>query len=336
MLNDVEIKNTNRGTESKIKPLLQKWLSLLLACLNTLYFVLNIIFIKQLDFAAIQLVTATLGYYFFWTAINNRYQAWQNYVLMGLLSAHIMTAVFIMDLTAGAIFWSLALPLWYYLLFGLRQGFCFTALIGIVSIVILILRPDTSIFMPYRTVFNFTLAYSSIWVVCHMYEVQRQKNNTTLQKLALEDALTGLQNRHALTLHFNTIGKGIQTDNIFMLLIDIDHFKQVNDQFGHDTGDIVLKETANLMKRYFRTAPIYRLGGEEFIVMLSGTSKENAYQHAEDVRKNIEHSDAINKITVSVGLAQWQQGHSFNTLFNLADKNLYKAKNNGRNQVCFD
>jgi diguanylate cyclase (GGDEF)-like protein len=127
-----------------------------------------------------------------------------------------------------------------------------------------------------------------------------------------------------------------------MLVMDLDHFKFVNDNYGHDVGDKIIANTANIAKSYIREGDlIARLGGEEFMIILPNTSLKEANNIAERIRKAIEESvlDTNNNevsITVSIGLTSTKQEKefmSYELLFKTADEALYEAKNTGRNVV---
>jgi diguanylate cyclase (GGDEF)-like protein len=122
-------------------------------------------------------------------------------------------------------------------------------------------------------------------------------------------------------------------------MVDIDHFKEVNDTFGHPTGDKVLQTFAHILKDNIRQIDhIARWGGEEFMLVLPKTTACNAAIVAESIRHNIQlHSfETIGKKTASFGIAQIRNSESIETLVDRVDKALYAAKENGRNQVVID
>ena len=167
-----------------------------------------------------------------------------------------------------------------------------------------------------------------------------QKYNKKLQKLAQTDKLTQLNNRHKIDdeLNHQKALSNRYNYTFSIILIDIDFFKKVNDDYGHLTGDSVLTEFTQLLKNNIRSVDIAgRWGGEEFLIICPNSSKESVKNLAEKLRLIIEkHSyKAINKkITASFGVAQFNQSdNSVQRLVYLADKALYKAKSNGRNQV---
>ena len=143
------------------------------------------------------------------------------------------------------------------------------------------------------------------------------------------DELTKILNRRGLEKKLKDIEKGV------ILFFDIDHFKNVNDTYGHEFGDFVLSEIGTILKKTFRKSDcLGRWGGEEFIVVLPHTNYEDGLKLAEKVRKTIENYSFKNvKITISIGIGEFKNKKEFEQALNLADEALYKAKNNGRNQI---
>lgn len=149
------------------------------------------------------------------------------------------------------------------------------------------------------------------------------------------DPLTGLNNRRALE---RILEKCDITQTFFSAItLDIDHFKRVNDTFGHDVGDIVLKELAFLMRSTSRDQDFcIRLGGEEFLILLPSCSLEVAADIAERLRLDVEKHEftTVGKLTISLGVASWpQHANSTTAVLKIADEMLYAAKQGGRNQV---
>jgi diguanylate cyclase (GGDEF)-like protein len=172
-----------------------------------------------------------------------------------------------------------------------------------------------------------------------MQNVERLENIETIRRVANSDYLTGLPNRR----HFFTRVEAslkVTPKSQSLAIIDIDHFKKINDTFGHDCGDYTLKELAKLVAEFFAGHTAARFGGEEFCVYFSNTAPEQVLQIMENFREAI-----ANKIltfekqsvscTVSVGLTHKSKG-GINAMLRLADEHLYSAKNAGRNQVVGD
>lgn len=162
------------------------------------------------------------------------------------------------------------------------------------------------------------------------------------QQAALTDSLTGLQNRRyfddALAEYleeFGRIGRPIG-----VMIIDLDHFKAVNDTHGHDVGDEVLKRLGDCLMDFTRFHDIVaRLGGEEFAVVAPNLDTHALMRLAERIRQavsemQISTGNVTLRVTASVGIASWDGIEDGNSLVKRADANLYAAKNNGRNRVA--
>ncbi len=165
-----------------------------------------------------------------------------------------------------------------------------------------------------------------------------------LQERASRDSLTGVLNRGAILEHFSQQLQHARTNqlNLAVIMLDIDHFKRLNDTYGHVNGDIVLRNVASIL-REGTPAPgrCGRYGGEEFLLVLSEEVAERASEVAEKIRKTLAES-FVNldgtpvQVTASLGVAQLREQPQASTteLIELADSRLYLAKQNGRNQVC--
>jgi len=163
-------------------------------------------------------------------------------------------------------------------------------------------------------------------------KIQNQKEE--LKLLSQTDTLTGVYNRNKL----NEIVIARQKyDAIYSIIImDIDDFKIINDKYGHNVGDVVLKEFATVLKKSTRKSDFLgRWGGEEFIIICSDIDKEKTLEISEKIRKKIEDFNFYKnlKVTASFGVAEYTKGISYDELFVLADSALYKAKKNGKNRV---
>jgi two-component system, cell cycle response regulator len=177
-------------------------------------------------------------------------------------------------------------------------------------------------------------------------ELHRQLSTKTrlLEKLALTDALTGLPNRRAIETWAagQLSGAARHKFSCWVVVADLDHFKQVNDTFGHDAGDAVLQKFSKILKANTRSSDLCgRLGGEEFLMVLTYAAREDALAVIERVRKELEKTlftfgGCTVRVTASFGLAGFE-GHQkpsiFSKLQTLADEALYAAKRAGRNRV---
>ena len=172
-----------------------------------------------------------------------------------------------------------------------------------------------------------------------------KKTNKQLKKLSQMDDLTGIPNRRSYEKHLELEIQAAQRSNLplSLLVVDIDNFKAINDEYGHDAGDQILRQAAVTMRDSLtRTTDfIARFGGEEFIVLMPSTDEKGAYKVAERIRNNIiniplpeEQTTRLDKITVSIGIST-QTGINLdkNQIFKEADTALYEAKNSGKNQT---
>lgn len=162
--------------------------------------------------------------------------------------------------------------------------------------------------------------------------------NQKLDEMSRTDFLTGLNNRRVLfeKLEYEAKRVGRTKDPLSLLLLDIDHFKNVNDLHGHSIGDKVLIEIANILRSSIRSTDfVGRYGGEEFMVILPECDADGAMKVAEKIRLTIQEFDfeAGLKITISGGIRQFH-GESVDQMIEFADQNLYLAKKNGRNQIA--
>ena len=120
-------------------------------------------------------------------------------------------------------------------------------------------------------------------------------------------------------------------------MFDIDHFKRINDTYGHKTGDYVLENLAVIIKQNIREVDFFaRYGGEEFIILLLNSSKEQTLLKAEELRKVVsEYSfKGIDQITISLGVCEYLKEDTYESITSKVDKAMYEAKENGRNRVC--
>jgi diguanylate cyclase (GGDEF)-like protein len=179
------------------------------------------------------------------------------------------------------------------------------------------------------------------------YAMERNRLLKQIRELAVRDALTGLYNRRELHrfLDYELVKSRRYKHPFSILLIDIDHFKEINDRFGHRFGDEVLQQVAQVLLKHTRGCDLpARYGGDEFIIVLPETPAGQAWFGAERLRKQVEKlsfqpdTRAFNlAITISTGIAEFPgDTDSGELLIDLADKALYQAKRQGCNQaVCY-
>lgn len=186
-----------------------------------------------------------------------------------------------------------------------------------------------------RSTLNFSAALSSAEKEIAQLRAELEKS----QQNALYDALTGLCNRRFFDAELDSL---MDQEILTMIIIDIDHFKKFNDTHGHVMGDRVLKGVAKKLLQYCRDGALaFRFGGEEFAILLPGIHLKRALHIADIIRRGIEKirikdkksGDTIGGITASFGVAQLKSNMKSTELIEQADKQLYEAKNLGRNRV---
>ncbi|MCX7786769.1 MAG: GGDEF domain-containing protein [Spirochaetes bacterium] len=165
--------------------------------------------------------------------------------------------------------------------------------------------------------------------------------NKMLEKLSITDSLTGLYNRLKIdeVLEITLYAAKRYGRTFSLLLIDIDHFKNVNDRFGHLVGDKVLKQMTEVFRSQIRkTDHLGRWGGEEFLIVAEDTDLQAAGQLAEKLRKAVESAffPEVGTVTISLGVATWRDSDDRITIVQRADNALYKAKESGRNQIVVE
>ena len=159
-----------------------------------------------------------------------------------------------------------------------------------------------------------------------------------LVEQAITDPLTGAFNRRHLDAR---LAEAIERNQrkpapASLLLIDIDHFKRINDRFGHEMGDKVLKQTVAIVHEHSRKLDyLFRIGGEEFLLLLSDTGEPEAAVAAEHLRRLIDEADLVPQgtVTVSIGVSELRAGDTIDTWIKRADDAMYAAKNQGRDRV---
>ncbi len=185
--------------------------------------------------------------------------------------------------------------------------------------------------------------YKKAAILIGLFDITVQKKaEEVLKNLAITDELTGLYNRRYLEKRINEEIEysDCHNESISIIILDLDHFKNVNDTWGHPIGDAVLKQTAEIAKNTIRKSDVmFRLGGEEFLVLMPRTTIGEALIVAERIRETIEKNPhpTVGKFTASLGVAEKLKFESFNRLYKRTDGALYKAKEKGRNcVVCSD
>lgn len=239
--------------------------------------------------------------------------------------------------------WVLLIPLVSHLLLGRRWGLILSLLyIGCAAVIFFVQNHQRPELMDVRSLANMVVLTTCILAFSHVYEISRERTETQLLHMAQTDFLTGLANRSRLKVFFDREKARAlrETQPLALLVIDLDHFKNINDRFGHEAGDAALVFFSNLLEKRLRATDLAgRLGGEEFGIILVNTGTAGAVDVAEGLRQALANSDCRYQgsaipLTMSIGVAEFgPDGDTLQGLLMAADQRLYQAKANGRNQV---
>ena len=237
-----------------------------------------------------------------------------------------------MTLGSQAAFWLFPLILTAYLLFTLWVAVVLNGVLLLFVIPIVITTADDGFAVQAVA----TVALVSLFSSLFAYNVHH--SHRELARLGYTDHLTGLLNRR---LQEETVGELLRRfqeygENCALVSADLDHFKTINDAWGHATGDNVLEEFANCLRSVVREQDqVFRVGGEEFMVVLPGADFSAARQTADRLRRQVEGTvfSGNLRLTVSCGIATPRPGETVSDWLRRADAALYAAKSNGRNRV---
>lgn len=187
-----------------------------------------------------------------------------------------------------------------------------------------------------------TFIFLIVFTLVFVFEIRLSSNklqhqNAILEKLASTDPLTGLYNRRSMDIF---LSQAVESDVSFALIMcDIDDFKKVNDTYGHDFGDVVLKGVARITAEQVRgKGYVCRWGGEEILILLNNASEESSFRVAENIRRNVANSvfDLNEKwihCSLTMGIALHEDREAVEETITRADYNLYRGKRNGKNAV---
>ena len=258
-------------------------------------------------------------------------------ILNAFLAAVAITSVLVAIYQLGlpGVYWLFPLVLVSYLLFSIRVAACVNLLFMATALPVVVLIADTEHVMRIIS----TLFLTSCFTFLFAHNLQSSKRE--LERLAVIDPLTEVGNRRAME---RELGEAVYLRKRYrspaaLVVMDIDHFKALNDQHGHPLGDSVLVELMDLCSRELRRSDrVFRYGGEEFVLLLSATSLDSAVAAAEKLRNRIEENSFAggHRLTISLGVAELATGESWDDWLRRADAALYQAKAAGRNRVVAD
>lgn len=291
--------------------------------------------VELLSALGLSIVTALIG--------RTRHLPFWTYTYLLAVGAFLMLLISSPNAASTAFVWLLLMPVLAYLLLG-RPGGPVIALPFIV-VGLALWRDQLGPFTTPQDVLTFmnpVLCSLLMLLFVHLYEGRRAEAERQLLVLAETDPLTGVANRGYFRATLDRTAHESKRSGVrfSLVLVDIDHFKRVNDTLGHDAGDEVLRWiTQNLEERLRGTDFIGRLGGEEFGIILRDADRHSARALVETLRERIEaqpiqyHGKPI-PITASFGIAHWpDDSEDVPTLYQTADRRMYRSKQSGRNRV---
>jgi len=273
----------------------------------------------------------------------------ENNVLSGYVVLYLFFPLMIYLVYTGGIdntgpLWIFCLPPIALYIHGLQKGLL-SLCIFIVSIMLMLFYPNNYLLeTEYTSAFKVRIILSFILVVfiTAVYGYSREKSSEKMRKMRKDlefflrrDELTGLYNRRG----YNDKVHSIQNTYGAILMCDIDHFKKINDTYGHAVGDYTIQEVSKCIRNNLRKDDVaVRWGGEEFFIFLSEVSMDNAYLVSEKLRESIENltiqfSDEIGfHVTMSIGIAKMDSQTSLDDVIRNADDAMYLSKASGRNK----
>ncbi|MEH6563920.1 MAG: GGDEF domain-containing protein [Halopseudomonas sp.] len=256
----------------------------------------------------------------------------------------IMVFALLLPNTSFTVFaWIQIIPIVSYLLLGQRGGFWMSLTFVTAAVVAFTVRYMTDEHaMNLLVVANLAFSSLAVLLFSHIYERSRTRNEARLIELAGTDSLTGIANRMRLAKEFPRLRSQAERSGMALSLVvlDLDMFKRVNDEYGHDIGDLALQHAAQLLSSRLRGSDLAcRLGGEEFALLLLGAEHQQAAMLADQLRQQLVATplhldDAILTISFSGGVATLgEDGADLSGLLKVADKRMYAAKHGGRNRI---
>ncbi len=266
-----------------------------------------------------------------WCGIKNKYNLFVNsYFLSPIGTIAVTHAFFTLGITSS--YWPFVLLTSNYFILPEKRAFFFTTL------TLFIFIPASWHVLPTDVAIRFiaVLIITYLFITMSMREIY--KLHRLLEEKAIIDPLTQLHNRSSLSSYLLQAMAQSKRSNlpVTLISIDIDFFKSINDNFGHDKGDEVLISLSTLLHNRVRESDrTFRIGGEEFLILLHDTNEKNGAEFAKSLCQQVEQSNMIpgHPITISSGVSGLKEGMDLNSWLKSCDQKLYQAKKEGRNRV---
>ncbi|GAA3936651.1 diguanylate cyclase [Litoribacillus peritrichatus] len=294
-------------------------------------------FFSALQYSRGETITATIsflgGIYFIlviYLMIHKRHYLWKGRGFLFFIPITILNIIYLQP--SFGIYWAYVGVVSFFLVMELKEASL--GALAFISAVFYLAYPHYPDYVLYR-IYG-TILLVGLFTFSFSYLIERLHER--INQIATHDSLTNTLNRYT----FNTsIEKALNEFNRYqtpatLLLLDLDHFKKINDIHGHQTGDYVLKKVSDLLLDRLRSSDqVFRYGGEEFAILLSQTKLDIAVQLTEELRTMVEsHDFKIGKsVTFSGGLSEVQEGDWVTSWLKRCDQALYQAKEDGRNKI---
>jgi diguanylate cyclase (GGDEF)-like protein len=268
-----------------------------------------------------------------WYGLCGKYNLFLNTYLLTTVGGLTVVYVMIKFGSTGS-YWPLLLIPAYYFLLPERRAW----IVSLLNVLVIIPIAWSVMEFPSAIRFSAVLVGVSLFAFTSMREINILHRQ--LKEQAVKDKLTGLYNRSLLESSLRQAIAQNKRSGIPMSLIafDIDDFKAINDNLGHAMGDKVLIGLGDLLKKRIRGSDmVFRIGGEEFLILIHNTDEIQGANLAEDIRQEVEQMDLIpnQQVTISVGISRLKEGMSTNAWMKACDEKMYRAKDEGRNLVVF-
>lgn len=234
---------------------------------------------------------------------------------------------------AASIYWVYSSTIVIFYLISYRWAIAFNAVM-LVGVGLVFMNIDSQ---PVE-LYSFLVTLGLIICFSLMFALNEERRKEQLRSLSLKDDLTGIGNRRAFTekmVETISFHKRYAIDAC-LVCIDIDNFKLINDSMGHASGDLAIRNLASCITGMLRESDsVFRIGGDEFVIIADGTDRSAAFQLTEKIRRTVEESDIVpdHTLTVSLGVTLLKEDDTTDTWLARADTELYRAKGGGRNQV---
>lgn len=286
----------------------------------------------------IGLVTGMSNLFLFMT----KYKYITRFILVFIVCVIALALVITGGQEATGILWTYPLVMIAFAVLSMREGIVFGLIYLSLAAIFLFVPLGISFAVKYEAIVatRYLVSVLALFAMVLLFVHDQERANKQLKAQSVTDNLTGLFNRAVLNKReLSSIQSSTNRTNSFLMLIDIDHFKEINDSFGHAVGDEVLIVVAEILKMHVRSSDLaIRWGGEEFLLVLKSCPQDKTVIIAEKISDSFQSNNKLTEllgksITLSIGISEVSEEDDFSKAVEVADENLYRAKQQGRNRV---